>query len=414
MWTIRVLTLLGSTLVALGSSEKMKEVFKWKQVDYAFPNEAARNMSVTMQEFKQRHNLPLGIEIWNDKVFVTVPRWRSGVPSSLNYVKLNSGESPLLVPYPDWETNNITSKPHEEKIVSTFRVRADECDRLWVIDSGLADLLEAPQLLTPPKLMVYDLKTDKLLRVYPLKPTDAKAESFFANIVVDVSKDKCDEANAYLADLGNFGLVVYDWKTNDSWRVQHHFFYFDPLAGNYNIGGVNFQWNDGLFGIALGPNDSDGHRTMYFHPLSSTREFAVSTKIVKNKSIASESYYEYKILGSRGPDSQATTSFLDEKSGVLFYTQVNKDGIGCWNSLTHRNDYSADTNGLVASDNQTMVFPNDLKIDRNRNLWVITDRLPAFIYRQLDPEEVNFRILMAPVDELVKGTVCDNVEKKAQ
>ena len=54
-----------------------------------------------------------------------------------------------------------------------------------------------------------------------------------------------------------------------------------------------------------------------------------------------------------------------------------------------------------------MVFPNDLKVDRNSNLWVLTDRLPVHIYRKLDPNEYNYRIFKAPVEELVKGTVCE-------
>lgn len=333
---------------------------------------------------------------------------RERTNNNYNNFSFSGGESPQLIPYPDWETNNVSVAPHDAKIVNTFRVRADECDRLWVMDSGLNDILENPALLSPPKIMVFDLKTDKLLRVYPLQTGDIKEDSFFANIIVDVDKSSCDKAYAYMPDLGSYGLVVYDWANNETYRVKHHYFHFDPLAGNYHIGGVNFQWTDGLFGIALGPRGDDGYRTMYFHPLSSTREFAVSTKIIQNKTIASDSYYEYKILGSRGPDSQATSSFLDIPSGVLFYTQVNKDGVGCWNSVKHATEYSADTNGLVSSDNTTMIFPNDLKVDRQSNLWVITDRLPSFIYKHLDENEINFRILSAPVNEVIKGTVCSN------
>uniref|UniRef100_A0A146LMT8 Protein yellow n=1 Tax=Lygus hesperus TaxID=30085 RepID=A0A146LMT8_LYGHE len=404
-----VFAFLAVASTVFGANEKLKEVFRWKQMDFQFADEAARNASIASGEFKHSNNLPLGIEVWEDKVFLTVPRWKSGVVSTLNYVKKDGGESPLLIPYPDWETNNVSAAPYDSRIVNTFRVRADECDRLWVMDSGLNDILENPALLSPPKILVFDLKTDKLLRVYPLQSGDIKEDSFFANIVVDVDKDKCDGAFAYMPDLGSYGLVVYDWAKNETYRVKHHFFYLDPLFGNYNIAGVNFQWSDGLFGIALGPRGDDGFRTMYFHPFSSTHEFSVSTKIIQNKTIASNSYYEYRVLGSRGPNSQASASFLDIPSGVLFYTQVNKNGVGCWNSVKHANKYSADTNDLVSSDNQTMIFPNDLKVDQQSNLWVITDRMPLFMFKQLDENDINFRVLSAPVNETIKGTVCDVV-----
>lgn len=77
--------------------------------------------------------------------------------------------------------------------------------------------------------------------------------------MVDVNPQYCDNAYAYVPDLGGYGLVVYSFKDDDSWRVKHHYFHFDPLAGQYNVGGVDFQWTDGVFGIALSKIDSDGY-----------------------------------------------------------------------------------------------------------------------------------------------------------
>lgn len=117
-------------------------------------------------------------------------------------------------------------------------------------------------------------------------------------------------------------------------------------------------------------------------------------------------------LGTRGPSSQATASFLDPQTGVVFYTQINKNGVSCWNSFSHPDDYSPETNVLLASDNETMLFPNDLKVDRDSNLWLLTDKLPTHIYRSLNYEEVNYRIFKGAVKELVKGTACEVKEKE--
>lgn len=171
------------------------------------------------------------------------------------------------------------------------------------------------------------------------------------------------------------------------------------------IGGINFQWPDGIFGLALSGIQSNGYRILYFHPLSSTREFAVSTEIIQNKSIASQAYHKYKVLGSRGPDTQSLSSSLDEKNGVLFYTLLNKNGVGCWNS--NNEEYSVDTNALIASDEVTMLYPNDLKVDKNGRLWVLADKLSNFLYSQLNFTDINFRIFTAEVDQVVTGTVCD-------
>lgn len=112
-------------------------------------------------------------------------------------------------------------------------------------------------------------------------------------------------------------------------------------------------------------------------------------------------------MGNRGENTQATASFLDPKTGVLLYTQINKNGVGCWNSYTNANAFTPQTNQLVASDNETMIFPNDLKVDRESNLWLLTDRLPTYLYRKLDLNQVNYRIFSGPVKDIVKGTVCD-------
>lgn len=52
-------------------------------------------------------------------------------------------------------------------------------------------------------------------------------------------------------------MIVYSFKDNASWRVKHHYFHFDPLAGQYRVAGIDFQWTDGLFGIALSKPNAD-------------------------------------------------------------------------------------------------------------------------------------------------------------
>lgn len=318
------------------------------------------------------------------------------------------------MPYPNWESNHLPtnkieqdSSDNETRIISVFRVRVDACDRLWVMDTGLSDVLGEAQQLADPQILIYDLHTDSLIHRYTLKPPDLKEDSFLANIIVDVEANDCDRAFAYIPDLGGYGVIVYSLQDDDSWRVKHHYFYFDPLNGNYSVGGVNFQWTDGVFSLALSAPQEDGFKTAYFHSLSSTNEFSVSTKILRNKTLATDphNFEEFKLLGSRGPNAQSTASFLDESTGVLFYTQVNRDGVACWNSKSK--EYSPEYQHLVTSDDVTFIFPNDLKVDRESNLWVLTDRLPVFIYRSLDTDSINVYIFKGSVKEIIKDTICE-------
>lgn len=221
---------------------------------------------------------------------------------------------------------DVESRPlSNESIISTFRIRVDECDRLWVVDTGLADILGDPKQLSPPSLLIFDLNTDRLIRRYEIPSESIDDDSFFANIIVDTDKAACDDAFAYIPDLGAYAVLVYSFRENKSWRAKHNFFHFDPLQGDYNVAGVNFQWTDGVFGMAVGKPLADGSRTVYFHALSSTKEFAVNNRILQNETYctSSDAYHEYHLLGDRGQNSQSTAEFYDPHTEVIFYTQVS-------------------------------------------------------------------------------------------
>lgn len=99
-----------------------------------------------------------------------------------------------------------------------------------------------------------------------------------------------------MSDELGYGLIVYSWANNTSWRVTHSYFMPDPLAGDYNVGGLNFQWGEeGIFGMSLSPIAADGFRTLFFHPLSSNREFAVSTEILRDPELALDSYHSFQV-----------------------------------------------------------------------------------------------------------------------
>lgn len=87
-----VLAALATLQCCLAANERMKEVLSWKVLDFAYPTAEARAAAIKSGEYVPENNNPLGMEVWRDKVFVTVPRWKTGVPSSVNYVKYTEGE----------------------------------------------------------------------------------------------------------------------------------------------------------------------------------------------------------------------------------------------------------------------------------------------------------------------------------
>ncbi|KAF2888370.1 hypothetical protein ILUMI_17803, partial [Ignelater luminosus] len=292
-------------------------------------------------------------------------------------------------------------------LVSVFRVQVDTCDRLWVLDSGQINLSATPEQVCPPQIVVFDLKTDGLIVRYELPKEFIKEDSLYSNIIVDIREGECDNAHAYLADVWRFGLVVFSLKQMKSWRVTDHLFFPDPLAAAYQIHDLRFEWTDGIFSLALSPEaPRTRERLLYFHPMSSFRECYVRTSIICNETGWIDSKNGFRVLGeSRGKLGHASAAAMD-KNGILFYNLVSKDSIACWDS---RKPYKRKNLGIIAKNSTTLIFPNDLKVDQARspNVWIITNRLPFYLYRSLDEEDYNFRIMSANIEEAISGTICD-------
>lgn len=57
---------------------KLQEQFNWKILDFEFPSEEEKQQALRTGRYVPENGLPVGIEIWQDKLFVSVPRWKPG------------------------------------------------------------------------------------------------------------------------------------------------------------------------------------------------------------------------------------------------------------------------------------------------------------------------------------------------
>ncbi|KAK5640790.1 hypothetical protein RI129_009337 [Pyrocoelia pectoralis] len=389
----------------LESTGPLKTHYFWKQVNFAYPSKADRQNAIASGEFVQKNNLPLGIEVDKHRIFVSFPKWKDGTPCTLATVpKLSRKLSPSFIPYPGWDWHNSGTC---DGLVSVYRMQIDQCNRLWVLDSGQINVIVKPEQACRPKIMIFDLATDDLILRYEFPDEFIKQDGLFSNIAVDIQKNRCDDAYAYAVDVWRYGLVVFSLKEQRSWRLTDHLFYPDPLAAAYNLHGLKFEWTDGIFSLALSPDLPDKEdRLLYFHPMSSFREFYLKTSSIKNETEFNTLKRQVRVIGeSRGKNGQASATAIDG-NGIMFYSLVSKDSIGCWDL---RKPYSRRNLGTVAESNISLVFPNDLKLDKEKrqSVWVISNRLPFFLYSNLDENDYNFRIMSAFVDEAIEGTICD-------
>lgn len=400
-WTLLLVFILN--LKKVNAAKILQQQFAWKYLDYAFNSSESRLNARMNREYIPENNLPVGIEIWKNKLFVSVPRWRPGIPSTLNYINLDEvrSKSPLLTPYPDWESNELGKC--KTGLSTVYRIKADECNRLWVLDTGTFGIESTKKNLCPYAINVFDLETNKRIRRFEIPNELIKEDTFIANIAVDVGKS-CEDTFAYMSDELAYGLISYSWEKNAAWRFRHGFFFPDPLNGNFTIDGLSFNWDEeGIFGLSLTPRYGNEERFLYFSALASDREFAVSTNVLRNSSKVGNSYNDFVAIGTRGPKSH-TTAQVFAQNGVQLFNLIDRNGIGCWNFyLPHKPEYIP----LIDKDDTGLIFPADIKIDENNNVWVISDQMSSFLIASLDFKKDNFFIFAAPLQKLIKNTYCD-------
>lgn len=69
--------LLLALCIANGFCAKLQEKFRWKEVSFAWPSESAKEDALKTGRYQPENNLPLGLDVWKNKLFITVPRYVS-------------------------------------------------------------------------------------------------------------------------------------------------------------------------------------------------------------------------------------------------------------------------------------------------------------------------------------------------
>lgn len=68
-----------------------------------------------------------------------------------------------------------------------------------------------------------------------------------------------------------------------------------------------------------------------------------------------------KYVGDRNDFGQSGMHVYDKKTGIIFYTMIGLNGIGCWNTALPLNPSNLH---IIAQDNKTMIFPSDINVSQ--------------------------------------------------
>lgn len=150
------------------------------------------------------------------RLFVTVPRWKSGVPGTLNRLVESAPGQHTLTPYPSWDMQREGDPGGLQNCQSMYIERSRP--RMWVVDVGLRNFYMGPgqTISGRPGLLFVDMTIDQVVDKYYF-PEDvvSSTASFLNDIAVDESREV-----AYLTDAyGEGGLVSFDYR---SWRSRRY------------------------------------------------------------------------------------------------------------------------------------------------------------------------------------------------
>uniref|UniRef100_A0A182QYV1 Bee-milk protein n=1 Tax=Anopheles farauti TaxID=69004 RepID=A0A182QYV1_9DIPT len=376
--------------------QQLRTVVEWKAADFVFPTPQERAEALATGRYKPENCIPLEMDVdysnpAGSRMFVTIPRFVDGVPYTLGKV---SGS--LIEPFPSAAIQARPENNNCQGIVSVFRIKIDECNRMWVLDTGKI----GNKFICPPQLVVIDMKTDAIIHRYRIPESQLVCEvSVLVNLLVDVQDPaplgSCQNTKVYMADVKGFAMIVYDMSRGKSWRITNKQMYPDPEYGTFTVANESFDLMDGILGMALSPRSSSSDRLLYFHALSSATENSVKMSLLLNETIWQNNAWAlpsaFRPIGKI--PSQSVAEAMDS-NGNLFFGLLEQNAIACWDSST---PYHPANIRIVSQNSETLQFASGIKIVRNRQgveeLWVLTCRFQKFMTGTMNTaRETNFRI----------------------
>ncbi|XP_015515009.2 major royal jelly protein 2 [Neodiprion lecontei] len=398
------------TIANCAVAAELNVIYEWKYVDYVWNSEEDRQSAIAEGRYNDTQVFTIDVQKASDgRVFVTTPAlFTAGTPATLSTISSSQGPGgPLLQPYPDWSWH---MPGNCSGITSVWRVAVDECDRLWVLDSG--KIGNANQVC-PAQILVFDLITDTLLQriTIPNDISHSPANESLGQLITPVVETEgfdCQRTWVYIADVQGGGLIIWDgWQFL---RLDDEVFKADPTATTFSIAGDNFTLADGMFGLALSPRHPLQPRSLFFRPLASLKEYSYAVHDLHRLMFGFDSV-NYITSNYEFPSQVTAQAFSRE--GILFLGLTREIAIACWN-MNHPMDDEHVV--IVAQNNDTLQFASGVKVskrgydDFEEELWVSTNRLQKIYTGTLNVDEVNFRILSARVEDLVQYSKCQSLQ----
>lgn len=366
--------------------EPFQVIFQWNTIDVVWPSEEERQYAATHGEYIPANNFIAGIKFWKGKMYLTMPRWKDGVPVTLGVTSatpVNRVTAPALEAFPSWEMQKVGDCSAFQFVQS---MEIDPNGRMWVIDSGRMSPLSVETKTTcPARLVILDLeKKGEILKTYEFPQHVARAGNAYLN---DIVIDHEDGGMAYISDSDRDdpGIIVYSLQNNTSWKVRHDSMKAKPEAVRFMIAKMLINMPMPVDGIALSPA-SVPDRQLYYSPLSSFHLYSMPTSVLKNNMTNIDEYV--KELGRKNSQSDG---MVMSSSGVLYFGLLADDAVAMWD--TKMSNSFTTGQRVISRDHERMQWPDTFAFDDSGSFYCVTNGLQNILNNRANISAPNYRVV---------------------
>lgn len=366
--------------------EPFQVIFQWNTIDVVWPSDEERQYAVAHGDYVPTNNFIAGIKFWKGKMYLTLPRWKDGVPVTLavtSATPVNRVTAPKLEAFPSWEMQKIGDCKAFQLVQS---MEIDPLGRMWVLDTGRpASLSMDAKTTCPPRLVILDLeKNGEILRSYEFPSSTVRSGTVYLN---DIVLDNEDGGMAYITDndRDDPGIIVYSLQNNTSWKIRHDSMRAKPEAVRFMVSNTPVNLPIHVDAIALSPASAD-ERHVYYSPLSSFHLYSLPTSILKNNMSNVDGYV--KELGRK---NSQTDGMMMSSTGVLYFGLLADDAVAMWDTK----QASSFTTGqrVISRDHERMQWPDTFAFDEEGNFYCVTNSLQNLVNNRVNVNVPNYRVI---------------------
>ena len=205
---LQIILIFSCFLSLISTYSSLQTLVSWVSIEYDWLSPSQRSLYLSSNLYIPENNALAGIKCYKNDIFLTVPRWLTGVPSTLNKLKLNEKGKYVLSPYPNWASNDLNND-FGFKYVQSMEI--DTKGRMWIIDVGRLNINDEPKTVIngPAKIIILDINTEEIIKSLVLSEDIAPFNSSFLNdIVIDEKR-----GFAYITDTSG-AIIIYNFKEN--------------------------------------------------------------------------------------------------------------------------------------------------------------------------------------------------------